>query len=192
MYLDPQVKAGVAGLEVSGDSRIDRTTVFDIETRAPGFREGLPDIAAQQRAGSTLQQPLGLAVDVGEAPVGIQGEEPVGDALQGGGETLGQPRDLGAQPALLGDVLGRALRPQDAPRLVVDRLADHPHPDVAPARGDHLELLVEGGAIATARREALAQPLAVMRSVVGDGLIHRRLEAGGLVVDGTDLVGPDR
>src|SRR5215212_3840303 len=80
------------GLELGGYALLHGPLYLPAGLRALGVGELLPDVLAQQPFPGAAPELLGLDVDVGEAPLPIDGVEGVGDAFEYVGGTLpGRP-----------------------------------------------------------------------------------------------------
>lgn len=106
--LDPDAQRRVVLLEADRDVITHRVAVVELERAAHGRLEFVPDDGAEQLGAAAAQGALGFAVEVSEAPVAVEHEEAVGDALERCGQAIGEAEQRAVGQFALGDVMQRA------------------------------------------------------------------------------------
>jgi len=130
-------------------------------------------------------------IDVGVAPVAIDRQEGIGDALERRGQSLGQALYILLRLFLFGDILQCAAEMTDDAVVAGHRLADHSKPDAAIGCGNDLQLVLERRAFADTLLQDRASVIPPFGRAIADGLLDRESRARWLVVDRAGLVRPD-
>jgi hypothetical protein len=129
----------VVGLEDPLLTGRGRTAVVGLEVAADGVREQLPDLPADQFGAGALEHLLGAAVDVGEPPVAVEGEEGLVHGLEHPGHV--QVGGAGAR-----GVVGGAEQPDGGAALVAEGASAAADPLGGAGREHDPELGVVGAA----------------------------------------------
>ncbi len=187
---EPGLQRRVEGLE--GDPRFTahRTLVTAVEDRAHPLGVDVPQHTPEHGVARARPQALGLAVDVGEAPVAVDGEESVADAFERVAQPLRQLLRFQRRQLALGDVLQRALDAHDAALGVAHRFADGAHPKTASGGRYLLGFQVVRCAGRDAALDGCLDSGAVLGGEGGQALLHRGRIAGRFVVQAGNHVGP--
>ena len=106
--LEPAVPRLVVLLEEDRRLLVHRLLVRGVERLLDAFGELLPDVLADEVGRLAAEQLARALVDVRVAPVAVECDEAVGDALEDGSHLLGESPLLLVEPPPLGDVLDRA------------------------------------------------------------------------------------
>ncbi|MDT4834682.1 hypothetical protein FQZ97_683280 [compost metagenome] len=165
VQLEPALEGFVETLEVTGLVVLPGLAVALADLAVVGAGEGVPQRLPQGCRCADVQLPLGLGVDVGEAPIVVEGVEGIADAFQGVRQALGQALRLLQRLLALADVLQGTGDAHDLPVVVAHRLAGHLHVQV-PAMGiEHLHVEVEADALLDASLDRQGHPFAIGRQV---------------------------
>ncbi|CAA9444575.1 MAG: hypothetical protein AVDCRST_MAG64-4426 [uncultured Phycisphaerae bacterium] len=106
--VQPEAQRLVIELEVDRHPLGDRTAVLPLDLGAHRERPHVPVRPADDLLGRRAVQPGRLPVDVGDPPVGVEGDEGVGDAFQDVRGTAGRRTQGVLGPLAVGDVTGEA------------------------------------------------------------------------------------
>ena len=176
MRLEPGFERRIKLLEFDRHMLGDRLQVIDPECGILHLRKLLPDTASEQLGGSPAEELLCGGVQIGKAPVLVDGKERIRDAGQDVLRLLRGLAELVFDALSVADVVGHADHAIDASVLIADREGLVVYPANSAVRPDDAILLV----ISSLRLlflQSRAYPLAV---VVVDGLQpgpRRRLQA---------------
>ena len=186
----PQAWRGVKSFEVPGLAGLQRFTILQRSRWVQPVCKLLPQGAAQQLTTGSLQQLFSMGVDIGKAPLAVQGHQAVADGLQRGRQAVGQRQLPGFSLLLLRNILHRTLHAGDVAGSVTHRLAGGSHPDSMPAGGDDFKVGLKRLTGGHAALEQLANGGLVLGRVKRNGVPNIQRAVGDLLVNGVGLVRP--